>query len=268
MQNQHCGGSTACRCQQIADTCMKRYTWELLDLEEFSRRVCGRLAREPELDARCVAVQVYTEALYYACSGTEGRQRQERGYIELHAYLSICAARSYSDVGADATQLAIEKVYRAFDRCRHPDAFLAFALQKLRDACRAELRQVRRELQSLDVFDTDEGKLVGNQRLAMQQADPSEDVLRHELRQEVAQCGQEFLQRHPRASQQLEVLWMKYIDGIDDREISRRLGKPVSSIYVLRARGIAKLRHDSSWLRLARELGLEQAGIITTALAP
>jgi RNA polymerase sigma factor (sigma-70 family) len=262
MQNQHCGGSTACRCQQIADTCMKRYTWELLDLEEFSRRVCGRLAREPELDPRCVAVQVYTEVLYHACSGAEGRQRQERGYIELHAYLSFCAVRAYSDISADATQLAIEKVYRTFDRCRHPDAFLAFALQKLRDACRTELRQVRRELQSLDVLDGDEGKLVGNQRLAMRQTDPAEDVLRHELRQQVAQCGQEFLRRHPRASQQLAVLWMKYIDGIDDREISRRLGKPISSIYVLRTRGLAKLRHDASWLRLAGELGLDYAGMI------
>jgi hypothetical protein len=55
---------------------------------------------------------------------------------------------------------------------------------------------------------------------------------------------------------------LKYIEGLDDREIGLRLGKPLSSIYVLRVRGLAKLRSDASWCALANELGLEQAGAL------
>jgi len=241
-------------CQRSVDIFRTRNQWQLLDREEFAHSVYDRLEADPTADRQRVALQVYTEALYRACSGAEGRQRQERGYTELFQYLCQRAGQHYPEVGADAAQRAIVAIHSAFDRCRRPETFLAFALQKLRDARRAELRLARVGDCSLDQSIGPAGETLGDHIAAAPGSDPAEQALRHELRQRLAQCAREFLRRHPRAAQQLAVLCLKYIDGLDDAAISRRLGKPLSSIYVLRSRGLAKLRDDPSWRALAADL--------------
>src|SRR3712207_7908529 len=45
--------------------------------------------------------QIYSEALYHACSGSEGRPRQELGYGELWACLSRYAHARYRCVDDD-----------------------------------------------------------------------------------------------------------------------------------------------------------------------
>ena len=52
------------------------------------------------------------------------------------------------------------------------------------------------------------------------------------------------------------MLWLKYVEGLNDVEISRRLGKPIKNIYVLRSRAINKLEKESSCQALAMELGI------------
>jgi RNA polymerase sigma factor (sigma-70 family) len=242
-------------CQQIVDLCLARYQWELLEREEFVRRVQGRLANGATVAPRQAVFEIYTLALYDACSGTEGRPRQERGYIELYAFLVSHAARRYPEAHLDATQRALETIYRSFEHCRQPEAFLAFALQKLRDAGQAELRMARRN-QVLYLANEDDDTAAALLDVAAPDTDPLEHVTATDFRSRLLLCVDVFLRRHPRASQQLAVLWMKYIEGLDDRSIGVRLGRSTASVHVLRSRAIAKLRGDPDWQMLARELGL------------
>ena len=62
--------------QQIVDLCLALYHWELLEREEFVRRVQGRLAIGSAVVPRQAVFEIYILALYSACSGTEGRARQ------------------------------------------------------------------------------------------------------------------------------------------------------------------------------------------------
>lgn len=124
---------------------------------------------------------------------------------------------------------------------------MAFALQKLRDVARSEQRTGSRRADSLDDDNAPEPST---------EADVAEEILNRELRRRLRMCAREFVRRHPRATLQFAAVWLKFIDGLDDQEIARRLGKPVSAIHVLRARGVAKLRLDDQWRALAREFEL------------
>ena len=250
--------------QQIVDLCLARYQWELLERAEFVRRVQGRLATNSTVAPRQAVFEIYTLALYGACSGTEGRERQERGYIELYAFLVSHAARRYPEAHLDVTQRALETIYRTFEDCRRPEAFLAFGLQKLRDAGQAEIRMARRN-QAVYLASEDDDTASALLNLAALDADPLEQVTASDFRSQLTRCVRMFLQRHPRASQQLAVLWMKYIEGLDDRAIGDRLGRSTASVHVLRSRAIAKLREDPDWQMLACELGLSR---VCTAAEP
>jgi RNA polymerase sigma factor (sigma-70 family) len=241
--------------QQIVDLCLALYHWELLEREEFVRRVRGRLAIGAAVVPRQAVFEIYILALYSACSGAEGRARQERGYIELYAFLVSHAARRYPEVHLDATQRALETIYRTFEHCRRPEAFLAFALQKLRDAGQTEIRMARRN-QALYLAGEGDDTATALLDLAAPDADPLEHVTATDFRSRLMLCVRVFLRRHPRATQQLAVLWMKHIEGLDDRAIGERLGKSTATVHVLRSRAIAKLREDPDWQMLACEIGL------------
>ncbi len=241
------------------DVFLMKYGSRLLDRDTFVQRTLELLDQKIMPSASQAALQVYSEALYHACSGSQGRQRQELGYSELSACLSRYAYARYRYGGEDVTQQALEVIYSRFDSCRQPSTFLAFALQKLRDACRAAHRQAAGSPQSLDSLCDDGFQPLDPDAGATTAADPVEQVLTRELRQRLIQAMREFVLQHPRAVHQVAVVWWKYIDGLDDRAISRRLGKPIASVHVLRSRALAKLRNDPAWRDLALELGLAGA---------
>src|SRR5262245_26063732 len=88
----------------------------LLERSSFADRVAVRLSANPLADPAFLALEAYAAALYRACSGIDGRQEQERGYQELHAYLSACAAQ-YPQVASAATaQHTVEHVHQQFGR--------------------------------------------------------------------------------------------------------------------------------------------------------
>ena len=173
--------------------------------------------------------------------------------------------RSYPEVHLDATQRALETIYRTFERCRWPAAFLAFAVQKLRDAGRAELRLACRNEASLAAGGEDDDDTGAQRTAPAPDADPLDHATAADFRSQLMLCVGVFLQRHPRAKQQLAVLWMKYMEGCDDHTISHRLGTSIASVHVLRSRGIAKLRQDPDWQTLARELGLSSPYVTPAA---
>lgn len=244
-------------CEVCVDSYVERYGWALVSRAELLAAVeaeyCGR---EPGVAAaRAATLLCYSRLLYRACSGAEGPERREQGYAELYAFLSRAAARRYARVGAEATQRAVERVYRAFAQCRQPETFLAFVLQKLRDAARAELREAG---SGGDQLSAEQGEVAvpGNTARRGDLADPADLAEAAALRSSLARCAEEFVARHPRAAQQFAAVWLKYISGLDDQEIGRRLGRTPAAVHVLRSRALRRLRAEPAWRQLAAEHGL------------
>jgi len=61
---------------------------------------------------------------------------------------------------------------------------------------------------------------------------------------------------HPRASQQILILRMTWLDDLDDPAISQRLGISLGSIYTARSRIIKTMQSEPKWQAHARALGL------------
>ncbi len=99
-------------------------------------------------------IGVYCMAMHAACSGTEGSSRQNQAYGELARYLYSLTFTRFADlsphVREDVTQSALERIFKSFERCREPVAFLAFAGLHLLDAVRPARRHALRPLESLE----------------------------------------------------------------------------------------------------------------------
>jgi RNA polymerase sigma factor (sigma-70 family) len=245
----------AAQCRAAVATLQARHGWQLLDQASFAQRALELLANGSAADAQRAALHVYCHALYAACSGIEGAERQNLAYGELFRYLYDIARRRYPQLAAEAAQQGIERVFLAFDRCHEPGTFLAFAFQQLRDAARAIQRQEQRQPHSLDA-PSGEAEPLGYYVADQQHPELSLMVIADELRQRFKALVAAFLQAHPRAEQQIAALQLKYIEGLDDTTISQRLGVSVSSVYVLRSRAIKRLQADRHWRALAAELGI------------
>jgi RNA polymerase sigma factor (sigma-70 family) len=242
-------------CAQAVDGLLARHRWQLLDRAEFARRALDHLRSGAASDAQRAATHAYSLALHAACSGAEGFERQNRAYAELFRYLYDVALQRYPGAHEETAQRALAHIYTAFDRCRRPGAFLAFALQQLFDTARS-LRREQSPAHSLaaphSAGEIALGELLADQR----QADPSHAIIAGELRARFGLLAAEFLRKHPRAARQFAALRMKFIDGLDDETIADQLGKSVQNIYVLRARAIDKLRAEPAWRALAIEFGI------------
>lgn len=229
----------------------------MLGAEALAHRAEGHLCAGVASDARRAAFHAYCLALYEACSGGEGSERQELGYTELHRYLHDSARARYGDACDDVAQRALVQVFTSFDRCRQPGAFLAFALQHLLDAARAVRRQEAPRGPSLSspaIEGGDEG--LGDLLADPRQPDPAVALLDDERRVRLARYADDYLRAHPRARDQVAALWLKYIEGMDDEAIGRRLGKTVNNVYILRSRAVARLQSEPDWRAFARECGI------------
>jgi RNA polymerase sigma factor (sigma-70 family) len=223
--------------------------WRLLDRAVWAGRA-AELAAGAQVAPRRAVFHVYVRALHAACSGAEGAARQNRGYAELFQYLYDSARRRYPTIAEDAAQRAVERTFTDFGRCRAPGAFLAFAAQQLLLAARALRQQERPYARQIDSYD-----LIAAQP-DQRQADLAASIITAELGSRFEHLTGEFLAKHPRSARQLDALRLKYIDGLDDAAIGRRLGTTVSNIYVLRSRAIEKLREEPAWRALAAEFGI------------
>lgn len=244
------------KCWEAASRLVTRYRWQLLGPEELAGQIVAQIRADDAVQPYRAALHIYSHALYRACSGDEGEQRQNLGYAELRQYLYACAQRRYPDVCDDATQQAIERMFVSFARCREPGAFLAVAIQYLADAVRQLRRQNAQSPESIVAL-MDDGQDVLDRLVAdLDRTDPCAEVIDHERRAQVAACIAEFQHKHPRARGQITALWLKYIDGLDEGTISKALGTSVASTYVLRTRAIKKLQAEPSWQALAADFGI------------
>jgi DNA-directed RNA polymerase specialized sigma24 family protein len=241
-------------CLAVVDRLVATRGWQLLGREVWARQAADLVQAGAAADPNRAAVLVYSQALYNACSGSEGRQRQNHGYGELFRYLFDGARWRYPEIAEDVTQRASERVFALFARCRTPGTFLAFAFQQLLDSARVVRRQseldgiARAAAPAVEPGDLDS--------MPDRAPDMAAQVIAAELRARFDHLSIEFLRKHPRAGQQIAALRLKYIDGLDEATISRLLGKSTGSIYTLRARAVEKLRAEPEWRALAVDFGI------------
>lgn len=244
------------RCRNAVDTLIARYGSQLLERQIFVQQTLNNLQAGIANIPYQAAMWTYSCALYDACSGMEGKERQELAYAELFRQLYDRAFWHYRTICADVTQQAIERIFARFEHVRQPGTFLAFAFQQLRDAARAMQRAEKSPTISLE-SPVGEGKDTLGMLLAdLDQRDPGQQLLVEEQRLQLEKLIKEFMQRHPRAKQQMAALLLKHLEGLDEEAISQRLGKPPSSIYVLRHRAIQKIKQMPTWRAFALELGI------------
>jgi len=240
-------------CQEVVGQLSVERDWHLLGPNEWVERTLAQARAGSIVDPRRVAVHIYSQALYAACSGTQGDQRRDRGYEELFRYLFDVARKRYPLIYEDVAQQALELVYERFAKCRHPGTFLAFALQQILAAFRSVRQPHNAHYQTVEPADQ---LRKGVAEAYDQQPDLAAPVIADELRERFERLSEAFLRKHPRAKQQLEALRLKYIEELDDATIGHRLNKSPGSIYVLRSRAIEKLRAEPEWRALAVEFGI------------
>ena len=247
------------QCRVVVGQLVSDHNWQLLDRDELVRRTLDHVLATRAERVESAAIGVYCVALHSACSGAEGSLRQEIAYGELARYLYGMIAMRFPDlrpdVRDDVAQSALERIFKSFDRCREPVAFLAFAAQHLLDAARVARRQEYRPVDSFEqVIGADEdspGDLLADIR-----PQPIEHVLIAEQRAMIDCFLQELVADHPRAVQQVAILRMTWLDDLDDPAISQRLGISVGSVYTARSRIIKTIQSEQKWQARARALGL------------
>ncbi len=176
--------------------------------------------------------------------------------MELHRYLYSAAAWRYPEVCDDATQMALERIYTDFARCRVPIAFLMFAFRELMNAARILRRQAGYYAYSLENAIGDNEETMITFLVDPLQPDPLLVVIEQEALAQLHQLIAEFRRAYPRAVNQIAALVMKYLRGMDDLAISQALKVSVKSVHELRSRASKKLREDPQWRVLAHGAGL------------
>ena len=246
-------------CPIVVERIVKEHGWQLLDTSELVRRTLAQLRAGAADRLESAAIGAYCMAMHAACSGAEGSSRQNQAYGELARYLYSLTFVRFADlspdVREDVTQSALERIFKSFERCREPVAFLAFAGLHLLDAVRSARRYAFRPVESLEqAIGATEDTL--SELLPDSQPEPVERVIAAERRAAIERLLEEISADHPRASQQIAILRMTWLDDLDDPAISQRLGVSLSSVYAARSRLIKTIQSESKWQARARELGL------------
>jgi RNA polymerase sigma factor (sigma-70 family) len=247
------------QCPIVVERIIREHGWQLLDPSELARRALAQLHVGAADRLESAVIGAYCAAMHAACSGAEGSARQNQAYGELARYLYSLTFVRFADLGPDVredvTQSALERIFKSFERCREPVAFLAFAGLHLLDAARPARRQIARPLESLQQPIGPADDTLG-EVLPDLQPEPVEHVLAAERRVAIERLLAEIAADHPRALQQIAILRMTWLEDLDDTAISQRLSISLSSVYAARSRLIKTIQSEPKWQARARELGL------------
>lgn len=231
---------------QAVDQLLARFKWQLLAREEFIAATVAHMAAEVFDSPNQAAFNRYTLTMYAACAGQEGRARQELAFTELGRYLADIAQGHFREYDPDLIAEALSEIFLNLAQCRKPGAFLAFAKQRLRDLVRRRWQNRGLPLEAANALESDERDDGLNQAISA------------ELRERVLLCGRQFLARHKGAQLQFLAVWLKYMQQLDDQVIAAQLGKEPRQVYVLRSRGLKKLRNEPGWQALSADFGFPQ----------
>lgn len=219
------------KCRRVVRALIAKHRWTVVTEDAL----VDLIADAPLLDGSPVALeqlamQHYTIVLYEACRQTEDLDRRERGYHDLFRLLYRVAHNRWPTMAEDITQRALLLVYRQIDHCHNPAAFLSFALFKLRHAAQQEQRARGRE------FPSDEA----HQGALAEERAPLPAAL---LQQERVQALLDAIRRLPDVRKR-QIILLHFFGGLDDEELSERLGITAGHIRVLRYRALQRLRKD------------------------
>jgi DNA-directed RNA polymerase specialized sigma24 family protein len=235
--------------RRVVRQVLARHQWTLVPYEVLVQEVLACIEAGAIAEPWPATINIYCHYLYSACTGTEGLERQERGFIELSRYLYELSFREVQDMPVDLREEAVnETLFRIWQKLAHyrkPGAFLSNASFELLNVIRPWWSR-QHAAASLEA-------------IAEQPAPASEDditarVIDHEMQETIKRCFDDILRRHPRARRQLEAVWLKFIVQLDDTAISNYIGKSIATVHVLRSRGLRHLRRDPSWQQIAKDL--------------
>ncbi|MBI3942084.1 MAG: sigma-70 family RNA polymerase sigma factor, partial [Chloroflexi bacterium] len=147
----------------------------------------------------------------------------------------------------DAAQEAIALIYQNLRTCSQPAAFLKFAIYQLLTAFHRIAPQRGGTTEA--VSSLEEELLVQDTEkdlVAELQAEAPDLEHSYEARERAAgllRWLRGVIDANPRARNQILAVTMKYLEGREDAEIAAALGTTAANVYVLRSRGLEKLRH-------------------------
>lgn len=257
-------------CRQVVTQLLETYQWRLMAADALTGAVLARVAEQDAQarpageQLRKLAIHLYCLlALHPACLGSRSVAQQQQAFCELADYLYRIAQRTWPGVAEDATQDALVAIFEKAHLCRNGGAFLAFAIQKVRDAARRRLRLGMRE-RSLDELlesdlhgdapDLDGDAGWGALNLGMMGDDAALSILEQEMHNQVVAQLQRLRRENPRARRQFDVVWLRYVQELSLEEIALHLETPVQNVSVLLSRGLERLRQDPQLLALAGEM--------------
>jgi RNA polymerase sigma factor (sigma-70 family) len=218
-------------CRAAISQLSQRYDWSLIAPEEWAERALQHLQHGEAPTPVAAVLLCYSHQLYRACAGQRGVALQNRGYTEVAHYLTAAAAQRYPDLLPDVTQRALLRIYEQLGECQSPATFLAFAFQQLRSAARDERGGDHAAIPiPNDILDQIPDTTSLDQR-----------ILDQESAAAIRRLFDTLVKRHPRASDQLAAVRMKYLDGLDDATIAAVLKTTIPNVQVLRSRGKKRL---------------------------
>jgi len=213
-------------CRAIVRELMEDNDWRLLSEDAFVQAVLECIPPEESNDPeqlRKWCINTYCrQALHPACLGTLGEQKRERSFEELATYLHRLAHWKWPHIAEDAVQEALVTVCERVEHCRKPGAFLAFAIQQLRDAAKKLSKVETRkrsleELLELDFYgDISADKTVG----MVEEEGVEEAVLYADLKRQVAARIEHVRRQNPRAHRQLDAVCLRYFRELSNVEIA------------------------------------------------
>jgi RNA polymerase sigma factor (sigma-70 family) len=248
------------RCSAIVRELIVEYDWRLLTEDAFVKTVLERIppegSNEPE-QLRKWCINTYCQqALHPACLGALGKQEQKRAFEELATYLYRLACWKWHQVADESVQEALVRVYERVDQCRNPGAFLAFAIQLLRDAARKCMMAETRALSLDELLEQDfYGDISADKAVGMAEEKGVEEIaLYADLKRQVAARIKQVRQQNPRAHRQLDAVWLRHFRELSNAEIAEVLKTTPENVSVLINRGMEKLRRDKGLYDLVKEI--------------
>jgi DNA-directed RNA polymerase specialized sigma24 family protein len=263
----------------IAERLLRDQGWSLISAAALAEKTMELLNGMPQRrttvagarladDILSVAVlRSYAEVLFEAFECRQGEDQQRRAYDELLRYVFAKTGRLEPGLTRDereeiACEVVAELYYRVrpdadgrAPRVRVPGAFLAVALQQTRNAVR-RWRRVSRHMLQLDADDGPDGITAEVEREVGEADAVYAQLERRAIDAEVRAAYAEALRRHPRATTQLAVVWMRHILELDYETIAATLGIDANTVRMLYHRGCKRLRSDPELRALADDAQL------------